>query len=242
MSSRTRSSAASSPSAAAGERRRLEEMLGYSRLALRRRRPAEGADRGAGAVGGSSATKSLEAYANTLGRINQPVGRDRQAAERPDIQRKQPAGARREGAGGPVLTNAKDMLEFIKRGGFDVVMHPLDPEARQRSIDAVQRAASTNAHEPHDAGRARRRARARERKGRGGKRRPGSNAAKQMEDRMEHLRKVHAAPPVMLRDRHAGARPSRISSAAGGGNTSGTTGQSRTSRIGAASSTIAPST
>ena len=86
-----------------------------------------------------------------------------------------------------VLTNAKDMLEFIKRGGFDVIMHPLDPEARQRSIDAVKELQ----HERHE--RMTPEERAAEHAAEEKAKAAAEATRKQMEDRMEHLRKV--TPP-----------------------------------------------
>ena len=111
-------------------------MLGYSRLAL-------------GAAGQlkelteeqarweKQRNKSLEAYANTLGRINHQWDEISKLLSGPIFSENSPL-VRGAKALEAVLTNAKDMLEFIKRGGFDVIMHPLDPEARQRSIDAVK--------------------------------------------------------------------------------------------------------
>ena len=86
-----------------------------------------------------------------------------------------------------MLTNAKDMLEFIKRGGFDVIMHPLDPEARQRSIDAVKELQ----HERHE--RMTPEERAAEHAAEEKAKAAAEATRKQMEDRMEHLRKV--TPP-----------------------------------------------
>jgi hypothetical protein len=93
-----------------------------------------------------------------------------------------------------VLTDVKDMLEFIKNGGFDVIMHPFDPEARKRSIDA----ANEMRHERHERMTPEERAREHEEEEKAKAAAEAARAAaeatrKQMEDRMEHLRK--GAPP-----------------------------------------------
>ena len=174
-----------SPERAAGERRRLEEMLGYNRLAL-------------GAAGQlkelteeqarweKQRNESLEAYANTLGRIGHQWDEISKLLSGPIFSENSPL-VRGAKALEAVLTNAKDMLEFIKRGGFDVIMHPLDPEARQRSIDAVKELQ----HERHE--RMTPEERAAEHAAEEKAKAAAEATRKQMEDRMEHLRKV--TPP-----------------------------------------------
>ena len=209
-----------SPERAAGERRRLEEMLGYNRLAL-------------GAAGQlkelteqqarweKERNERLEAYAGTLGKIGHEWDEISKLLSGPIFSENSPL-VRGAKALAAVLTDAKDMLEFIKQRRLRRHHAPLRSRGAQALDRCRQRAAARTAR-AHDAGRARRRARGR-RKGQGGRGRQSGGAGK---SGMVGPAQVQPAAAILRRRRrhhreHARVRP--------------------TSRIAAASSTIARST
>ena len=209
-----------SPERAAGERRRLEEMLGYNRLAL-------------GAAGQlkelteeqarweKERNESLEAYANTLGRIGHQWDEISKLLSGPVFSENSPLVQRRESAGGRAHQRQGHAGVHQARR-----LRRHHASLRSRGAPALdrcrQRAAARTAR-AHDAGRARRRARCR-RKGQG---RGGSNAqANGRSDGASAQGRAAAVFQRQWRRRHLRrAGPSRP-----------------TSRIAAASSTIARST
>ena len=209
-----------SPERAAGERRRLEEMLGYSRLAL-------------GAAGQlkelteeqarweKERNESLEAYANTLGRINHQWDEISKLLSGPIFSENSPLVPRRESPGD----------RAHKRQGHAGVhqarrlrRHHASPRSRGApTLDRCRQRAAARTARAHDAGRARRRAR-RRRKGQG---RGGSNA--QANGRSDGASAQGHAAAVFQRQRRRRTSPRTCPSCP-------------TSRIAAASSTIARST
>ena len=241
-----------SPERAAGERRMIEERLGYSpqlRLAGQLKNLTEEQRKAE-----EARTKNMESYANLLGQIHKEwdeIGKLlNDSAFKEDGFVVQGALKIKD-----AVVQIKETLEFIRDHGLGTYLNPFSQESQDRQkhdfeekmkkLNEADEAAKTPEVQARDAKAAAEKEAAAEAM----RKAKESTPQQQLQDRMEHLRQLgekqrRSAIASGIGTARLALPPSRnFSAAAAARSTSGTTGPSpRTSRIGAARLTIAPNT